>query len=290
MTRSDRALVSLDGLSVGDAFGQSFLTTRTNALPLFRKRQLPSAPWLFTDDTEMSLSVVSVLRRYGHIDQNPLADSFAQHYSYDRAYGPSMHWVLTRVGEGEAWDAVTTATSKGQGSYGSGAAMRAAALGAFFADDLSAAVEQAALSAAVNPCAPEGIAAAEAWRSRENGSRPGHAELIGKVTERMSQSEVRSKLTCAQTMERLASLEFPISVLGNGTELFAQDAVPYALWCCGQALDDCEEALWLAAAARRGDSDTICAIVGGVVACRVGPAEVPEHWRACREPLPDWHR
>ena len=191
---------------------------------------------------------------------------------------------------------MTTATFEGQGSYGNGSAMRAAPLGAFFADDMSAVVEQAALSAAVTHAHPEGIAgavavalaAAEAWRSRENGSRPGHAEFIGSVVGQMPQSEVRSKLTRAQAMERVASLDFPVSVLGNGTALSAQDTVPYALWCCGQALDDYEEALWLAAAAR-GDSDTICAIVGGVVACHVGQAGVPDHWRASREPLPGWH-
>ena len=296
MTRLDRALVSLDGLSIGDAFGQSFLTAGADALPLLEECRLPPAPWLFTDDTEMSLSVVSVLKGRGRIDQDQLARSFAQHYSYDRAYGPSMHRVLARIGAGEAWEAVTTATFEGQGSYGNGAAMRVAPLGAFFADDLSAVVEQAGLSAAVTHAHPEGIAgavavalaAAEAWRSRENGLRPGHAEFIGKIVERLPQSEVRSRLVRAQAMERVASLDFSVAVLGNGTELSAQDTVPYALWCCGQALDSYEQALWLAAAAQ-GDSDTICAIVGGVVACHVGQSGVPDHWRACREALPGWH-
>jgi ADP-ribosylglycohydrolase len=38
----------------------------------------------------------------------------------------------------------------GQGSYGNGSAMRVAPVGAFFADDLKAVVENARLSAQVN--------------------------------------------------------------------------------------------------------------------------------------------
>ena len=165
--------------------------------------------------------------------------------------------------------------------------MRAAPLGAFFAHDATLAAEQATLSAVVPHSHPEGIAgavavalaAAEAWRCREAGMRPTHDGFIGRIIGRMTQSEVRSRLARAQSMDRVASLDYPVSVLGNGAGLSAQDTVPYALWCCGQALADFEEALWLAVSAG-GDRDTLCAIVGGVVACYVGPAGLPEQWKA----------
>ena len=35
-----------------------------------------------------------------------------------------------------------------------------------------------------------------------------------------------------------------------------------------------------------GDRDTTCAIVGGIVACRVGIEGIPASMRAAREPLP----
>jgi hypothetical protein len=38
-----------------------------------------------------------------------------------------------------------------------------------------------------------------------------------------------------------------------------------------------------------GDRDTICAIVGGVVASYVGLHGIPEAWLSRREPLPNWH-
>ena len=35
-----------------------------------------------------------------------------------------------------------------------------------------------------------------------------------------------------------------------------------------------------------GDTDTICAMVGGIVVGTVGLAGIPADWRAAREPLP----
>lgn len=139
MTPLSRALLSLDGLALGDAFGQCCFQPGKAHAERLRHLRLPPAPWHYTDDTEMALSVVAVLARHGCIDQAQLAGSFAEHYSYDRA-----------------------------------------------------------------------------------------------------------------------------------------------------ALDDYQEALWLVACAG-GDRDMLCAIVGGVVACHVGPTGLPERWKARREALPDWH-
>jgi hypothetical protein len=37
-----------------------------------------------------------------------------------------------------------------------------------------------------------------------------------------------------------------------------------------------------------GDRDTTCAIVGGIVALKVGYAGLPLDWRSARESLSDW--
>lgn len=296
MNALQRALLALDGLSIGDAFGQCFFQEPALAQAWLQQRETPPAPWPYTDDTQMSLSVVEVLAAQGRIDQDKLALSLARHYEYDRAYGPSMHRVLERIGNGDSWLEVASASFGGQGSHGNGAAMRAAPLGAYFSDDLALVAEQAARSAEVTHRHPEGvtgavavaIAAAQAWRCRELGERPEHAQFIASVIDHLPVSEVRSKLLRAQAMARVSSLDQPIAVLGNGIEMSAQDTVPYALWCCAQALEDYESALWLAVSAG-GDRDTLCAIVGGVVACYVGKEGIPSEWRERREALPNWH-
>jgi ADP-ribosylglycohydrolase len=287
-----RALDALEGLSVGDAFGQCFFQ-ELQPEELIAQQTLPQEPWYYTDDTEMSLSVVWSLQKFGAIDQDLLATSLAHRYDFQRAYGPSMHRVLDRIRSGEHWRDVATSSFEGQGSYGNGAAMRAAPLGAYFADDVGRAAEQAAMSAAVTHAHPEGIAGAvavavaAAVACRLRGELPSHAAFLAEVIKWLPESEVRSKVQRAQSLAS-GSQQFAVSLLGNGTSMSAQDTVPYALWCCAKSLDDYPQALWLAVGAG-GDRDTLCAIVGGIVAAHAGREAIPPSWLTRREALPDWH-
>ena len=90
-TRMARALVSLDGLSVGDAFGERFFLHPHVAQLIIGERGLPEPPWRYTDDTQMALSIVETLRTHGEIDQTFLAKSFGKRYDISRGYGPAMH-------------------------------------------------------------------------------------------------------------------------------------------------------------------------------------------------------
>ncbi len=76
-------------------------------------------------------------------------------------------------------------------------------------------------------------------------------------------------------------------MVGCGERISAVDTVPFALWCAAAHLDDLVEALW-ATARPGGDSDTTCAIVGGIVGARTGLEGVPADWSRACEPLPDW--
>jgi ADP-ribosylglycohydrolase len=65
-TPLERALCSLEGLSVGDASGERFFVHPATVEHLIAARILPTPPWRFTDDTQMALSI-AVLRRHGRI-------------------------------------------------------------------------------------------------------------------------------------------------------------------------------------------------------------------------------
>jgi ADP-ribosylglycohydrolase len=75
--RTARALCALDGLSVGDAFGERFFVHASSLASslalLLGERALPAPPWRFTDDTQMALSIIETLMRHGEIDQGELA-------------------------------------------------------------------------------------------------------------------------------------------------------------------------------------------------------------------------
>ncbi|NED87385.1 ADP-ribosylglycohydrolase family protein, partial [Streptomyces sp. SID11233] len=87
-----------------------------------------------------------------------LARSFARHHDFDRGYGPGANRLLRLVREGGDWRELSTGLFRGQGSWGNGAAMRVAPLGAWYADDPREAARQAVLSARPTHQHPEGIA------------------------------------------------------------------------------------------------------------------------------------
>src|SRR5919197_4059381 len=101
--RLARARTALEGLSVGDAFGERFFVDYTIVERLIEERAEPEAPWPYTDDTEMALSIVASLIEHGRIDQDFLAREFAARYDPGRGYGPAMHRILRRIGAGESW-------------------------------------------------------------------------------------------------------------------------------------------------------------------------------------------
>jgi ADP-ribosylglycohydrolase len=294
MTPLQRARLSLDGLSVGDAFGEQFFIDPAEAEEKIARRILPDAPWTFTDDTQMACSIFAVLRDHNLIDQDALAHSFAMHYEPTRGYGPNMHGLLQRARAGEPWRVAAGSLFGGAGSLGNGAAMRAAPIGAFYAGDMSAVVLNARRSAEVTHTHPEGVAgaiavavaAALAYNLRD-GPRPSSRDYLDSILPFVPEGQVRERIRHARNLLPDASVMLATAALGNGLGLSAIDTVPFALWCAAQHLADYEEALWLTVSAL-GDRDTTCAIVGGIVGCSAGEETLPAVWLAAREELPGW--
>ena len=291
----ERAKCSLEALSVGDAFGETFFVNFDLVEGLIQERALAARTWNYTDDTLMAMSVFSVLRQHGYIHQPALAQSFAERYERDRGYGPAMHRLLWEIKCGEDWSERAQSQFGGQGSFGNGAAMRVAPVGAYFAGDIDAVVEQAARSSLITHTHDEAVAGAiavavavaRAFELRASSSLPDGSEFLDLVLGNIPESEVRSKVRQARDMSADASVQFAVSVLGNGVRVSAQDTVPFALWCAAKHLSNYEEALWLTVSGL-GDRDTTCAIVGGIVAAYTGTEAIPREWLESRERLPAW--
>jgi ADP-ribosylglycohydrolase len=81
-TRTNNAILSLEGLSVGDAFGEMFFNPA--AVDNIRKRQLPGGIWRWTDDTHMAISITEMLIELGAIQQDALVRRFAHRLMHDR--------------------------------------------------------------------------------------------------------------------------------------------------------------------------------------------------------------
>ncbi|ONI75359.1 hypothetical protein ALI144C_40605 [Actinosynnema sp. ALI-1.44] len=286
---SHPAVRSLFGLAVGDAFGSGILMPGDH--PAVLERRLPPTPWNWTDDTEMACSIYSTLARYGHIEQDALAMSFATHLDPDRGYGSGAERMLLRYRKGESWREVAPAMFGGTGSWGNGAAMRVAPLGAWYGPDLDVVVNEAAKSAVVTHTHAEGVAGAiavavaAAIAATTPGIAPG--EFLRAVASRVPGSEVRRGIHAALDVLGADDPADAGARLGTGHSTSAQDTVPLAMWLAARNLGAYEEALWTAARVA-SDLDTVCAITGGIIAAGPGFATVPGTWLQACEQLPEW--
>ncbi|GHF24029.1 hydrolase [Streptomyces mashuensis] len=287
--RFHRALASLRGLAVGDALGSQFFVPAH--YPLLRRRELPPAPWSWTDDTEMACSVLAVLAAHGRVDQDALAASFAAHHDVDRGYGSAVNRMLRLIREGGDWRELASALFNGQGSWGNGAAMRIAPLGAWYADDPEQATHQAEISAYTTHQHREAVAGAMAVAAAAalvagHGGPVAPEALLDGVVALVPRSAVQAGLRRARDMLDYADATTVAAVLGCGRRTSAHDTVPFALWAAARHLGDFEAVFWTTAQAG-GDVDTTSAIACGVVAAAERGAP-PAEWLDRTEPLPGW--
>lgn len=285
----NRAMAALEGLSVGDSFGETFLRDPRAAYRLLRRELLPP-PWPWTDDTQMATALVEVLFEHGRVDQDILARRFADMYEPQRGYGAGAHRLLQELRAGARWESASRGLFGGQGSLGNGGAMRVAPLGGFFSEELDRAVEEAARSAEVTHAHPEGVAGAVAVAvaagllGQSQGQPLDSQAFLAAVAERTPASATRDGIAAAQKLDASTEAFEAGRILGNGSRITAADTVPFCLWAIARHPDSYADALWFTAAAW-GDVDTTCAIVGGLVALRVGKEGIPPEWLAAREAL-----
>jgi ADP-ribosylglycohydrolase len=292
--RMERVRIALDGLSLGDCFGQHFFYRQSWATSL-SSREIPPAPWIYTDDTEMALGIAEVLEERGAIDQDRLASLFCRRYGLNpyRGYGSGAIDILSAIEQGQPWRAAAQQVFDGQGSLGNGGAMRAAPVGAYFAGDgFEQVVAQAKLSAEVTHLHPEGIAGAiavavaVAWAAQEvavNSDEARHS-LFETVLRHTPRGETWKGIECASRLPLDTWQHIAAERLGNGARITAPDTVPFCLWATARHLDDFTEALWTTVHVG-GDIDTNCAIIGGILGMAVGRSGLPSGWLKLREPL-----
>lgn len=311
----DRARLALEGLSVGDALGETCFRQENYEALLEDPRATARGPWPWTDDTAMALGIYEVLDRHGQIEQDDLARRFASRWQAApwRGYGGGAFRLLAQIAGGIDWRYAASSLFGG-GSFGNGSAMRIAPLAGYFAEDgYRTVAHHAELSAAVTHAHPEGIAGgvaaavagAYAWVNRDRRADEGVKRgLFDTVLEHTPTGEVRegieraAKFTFelpAEPAVRLldhgsrvvpfdTSIEPVVRALGNGSRISCQDTVPFCLWVAARHLDDYQAAVVNTIRAG-GDIDTTAAIVGGIVALAVGAEGIPADWRADREEL-----
>lgn len=288
MQRDPEALLraSIKGLAIGDAIGRLVFMPEREAIDALT---VSDEPYMFTDDTRMALAIGRVLLEHGQIDQDALALEFARDFQEqpERGYGAVAHFILHQIATGEHWSDATTLVYSGQGSKGNGGAMRSAPLGAFFADDTTLILDEAARSARVTHAHPEGIIGAQAV-----ALMTGHLlhepladarTALEHVEALLPDSEIKAGIRAAIELGPTSPIE-AAAALGSGEKILAEDTVPIALWLAAHFHQDFRASMQAAFDSFNGDSDTdtVCAILGGIIA-PVCADTIPNAWVASCE-------
>lgn len=288
-----RARESLEGLSVGDAIGESLSYQYYRCREICDFSAFRPGTVRYTDDTEMALAVFETLERLGGIDEEVLAWAYSTRYRADpdRGYGKMARHILQQICNGSPWRDVSK-NAFGGGSFGNGAAMRVAPIGAYFSDDLAVVLAMATKSAIVTHFHPEGIAGAiavavaAAVACNHRGKPPDVAAkaIWDAVLDFTPESKVRIRLALSHGFTDVGAMDVAREV-GNGSEISAQDTVPFCIWSSCKSLASYQDAI-LSTLEVGGDCDTNCAIVGGIVSAFSGLDGIPLDWHKAREALP----
>ncbi len=285
--RIKRAERSLLGVSIGDAFGDSFFGDEDLILKKIRSREIPETKWEFTDDTVMSIAIFEELEKKGDINQDDLIKTFCKNHDLDvnRGYGATLRRLLREVKSGGDWRDLSKSMFDGQGSMGNGAAMRVCPIGAYYSDNLEKVKELAIKSAEITHSNIEAIAGAIAIAVGTalttqlfiDNQTLAPIGFIERILDELPACDTKSKIAKSRSVPYDYQIETVRTILGNGTNMTSQDTVPFAIWCTAYNLDNFENALWKAVSIL-GDRDTICAMVGGMTIMSSKSESIPNTW------------
>ena len=265
---------ALEGLSLGDAFGEVLSHQHFHALDLESRTTLTPGALRYTDDTTMALGILECLSLVKTINQDALAWVFAKNFKSDpdRGYGKMTRQILTQLSDGGSWRTIS-ASAFGTGLFGNRSAMRVGPLGAYFSQDLGQVGAAATASAQVTNLHLEAragaiavaIAIAEAVNCRHLPLKEACASIWQIVINWTPEGMTLSALKLAHTYQSGSTADEVARDVGCGHEISCQDTVPFAIWNACRSIHDFTEAL-LSTVEVGGDCDTNAAIVCGIVA------------------------
>lgn len=273
MDMKDRFTGCLLGLALGDAMGAPFEGSPPGGKSLAR---LPSL-LRYTDDTEMALGVAESLTARRGLDPGHMAGTFARNFNPARGYGPGTTAVLNLIQRGVPWDRANRAVFP-EGSFGNGAAMRAAPIGLFCWKDPVRLKEVTFGASAVthdHPLAKEGaLLITHAVALILQDKPPG--EILDAL---MGVPEIKEYKDKLHSVGRLLKADEDtgevIHSLGHGIE--ALESAPTAIYAFLRYGSDYLETIEFCLSLG-GDTDTISAMAGALAGAYLGRGGLPSEF------------
>ena len=285
----------LHGTAVGDAIGLPFEGLSRRRVGRWLTGPLQHrfffGQGFCSDDTEHTCMVAqALLTARGEPDQEWVLHVFTHNLGWSFRL-----WLLGMpAGIGMAtlrallkqW-AHPTGHTDGVFSAGNGPAMRSALLGVCHGSDpalLRQLVRASTRLTHTDPRAEHG-ALAVAWAAYRASQSVGETpdQFIASFTALLGDRDsamLPALVSAAESVNQSEStLDFATRIgCGDGVSGFVMHTVPVALHACWSYRDDYRTALETVVRCG-GDTDTVGAIVGGIIGARVGPEGIPPQWR-----------
>jgi poly(ADP-ribose) glycohydrolase ARH3 len=276
---ADRWRGTLLGTALGDAVGAPFEGRRRVDPDEVETWLAADDQLVWTDDTAMTIGLARSLEACdGEVEAQHLGDTFAEAFRAEpwRGYGAGPPRIFAAAARGTPYLDAASALFDGRGSFGNGAAMRAAPAAVVGGADLGRVAAVARAQARVTHAHPLGqdgaalLALAVATVATGDGADP--AAGIAGALDHLETPDLRE---AARTALALGPSATPATIAGRlGNGIAALEAVPAALAAFLGAPDDPRTVL-VRAVTVGGDTDTIAAMAGALVGARVGARGLP---------------
>jgi ADP-ribosyl-[dinitrogen reductase] hydrolase len=294
--RADSITGSLLGCALGDSVGLPFegisarRIKRLNPGPL--RQRLVFGHGMISDDTEHSCLVAQSL-----IASAGKADIFGRNMAW------RLRWWFLSLPAGIGFGTLRSAMKlwigfpyhkSGANSAGNGPMMRSAIIGAFAADDDRLREELAAISSRITHSDPRAERAAQVVaRAASLGANNDDIspEYASRYFEKWMSEDDALKTLVEQAAQSAANNETAQQFcknqkMGKGVSGYCYSTLAVVLQIWFRLHDDLEGAITEAVGCG-GDTDTVAAIIGGIVGAKVGKQGLPINWL---DRLTDWPR
>lgn len=266
---------SLLGLALADALGAPFegmITIPPSGID--RLINEAHGPILrYTDDTEMAIGLCESLIQ--GFSAEGLAQNFAKNFDISRGYGRGTIAIIGLIKQGARWQDANRSVFP-EGSFGNGAAMRAAPLGLMHHGDINALKQTSHTASSVTHAHPLAIEGATmiALATRMALRRTAPGKLLSTLMEHAIEPQYINKLY--RIGELLASRPGPGKTARElGSSVAAVDSVPAALMAFllhgGDYMATVRYAIEVG-----GDTDTIAAMAGAMAGAMGGIKAIPD--------------
>lgn len=276
----------LVGSALGDAFGYPFecvsVSERASLMKRLTERSEAKGTWAFSDDTQMLIDVTrSILESGGFLLETQMK-WLRRGYDPARGYGKGMKLIFRAMDQGVEPSSLHR-TAWREGSKGNGGITRLPGLLCFYYLD-DRVEDQARQSCGATHSHREALEASVLYTrilhtclSESNPENFSPQSLLSGLLQGISESSpFREKFAwIQQALQRPHSAEDAPRTLGNGT--LALESLSLALYAlCMKPLNPADAIVF--AASLGGDTDSIGALVGGMIGALHGLSAFPDRW------------